>query len=104
MAKVLGVGGIFFRSTDQKATIEWKQPSAATVFSSFLANTTDFEPWKGDMVNLMVDDLEGVLARCAQHGVKPLKVMNDEPNGRFAHIVDLDGRKIELWEPTPMAV
>jgi predicted enzyme related to lactoylglutathione lyase len=51
------------------------------------------------MFNLMVDDLDGVLARCAEHGVAPLAPVLDEFNGRFAHIIDLDGRKIELWEP-----
>ena len=51
----------------------------------------------------MVDDRDGMLGRCADHGVVPLKVMNDEPNGRFAPIMDPEGRKLELWQPAPMA-
>ena len=127
MAKVLGVGGLFFKSPNPAALREWyarvlglsfepwggviflpqaaaAHAGSATVFNPFPVKTDYFDPSKNDyMFNLMVDDLEGMLARCAQHGVKPVKVMNDEPNGRFAHILDPDGRKIELWEPAPMA-
>ena len=126
MANVLGVGGVFFKSQDQEAMQEWysrvlgmdfedwggmfftpemaaDQPGAGTVFTSFEANTDYFEPsTKEFMINLMVDDLDAILSRCAQHGVVPVKMFNDEPNGRFAHIIDLEGRKIELWEPKPM--
>jgi predicted enzyme related to lactoylglutathione lyase len=127
MPKVLGVGGVFFKSQDPAATSEWYgrvlglefhewggvvfDPSVAaghagagTVFSPFKADTTYFEPSDREfMINLMVDDLDGMLARCAQHGVVPVKTFPDEANGRFAHIMDPEGRKIELWEPKPMA-
>jgi predicted enzyme related to lactoylglutathione lyase len=53
------------------------------------------------MINLAVDDLDGILASCAKHGVEAT-VLPDEPNGRFAHILDPEGTKIELWEPKPM--
>jgi predicted enzyme related to lactoylglutathione lyase len=55
------------------------------------------------MVNLMVDDLDAMLARCAEHGVEPIKTYPDEGNGRFAHVMGPDDIKIELWEPKPMA-
>ena len=127
MAKVLGVGGVFFKSKDEAALRDWysrvlglpfedwggviflpqlaaSQPGAATVFSAFSADTDYFAPSTNEfMINLMVDDMDGVLARCAQQGVTPLKRMDDEPNGRFAHILDPEGRKLELWEPRPMA-
>ena len=127
MAKVLGVGGIFFKSRDRAAMREWysrvlglafesfgavvftpdaaaRQPGAAPVFTSFSDDTDYFEPsTKEFMFNLMVDDLNGILARCAEHGVKPVRIFNDQPNGRFAHVIDPEGRKIELWEPAPMA-
>jgi predicted enzyme related to lactoylglutathione lyase len=126
MAKVLGVGGIFFKSKDPAALLNWYRdvigleledwggvvlrpeamaghPGAATVFSPFKQDTTYFEPSKKDfMINLAVDDLEGVLASCAKHGVEA-KVLPDEPNGRFAHIVDPEGNKFELWQPKPMS-
>ena len=125
MAKVIGVGGVFFKSADQAAVRDWygrvlgltyepwggvlflpataaAHPGSATVFSSFAANTDYFEPsTKEFMYNLMVDDLDGILAVAAQHGVTPLLRL-DEANGRFAHIMDPEGRKIELWEPKPM--
>jgi predicted enzyme related to lactoylglutathione lyase len=127
MAQVLGVGGLFFTSRDQAAMREWysrvlglafepfgavlftpdaaaRQPGAATVFTSFAADTDYFQPsTKEFMFHLMVDDLTGMLARCAEHGVKPVGIFNDQPNGRFAHIMDPEARKIELWEPAPMA-
>jgi predicted enzyme related to lactoylglutathione lyase len=126
MAKVLGVGGVFFKSQDQEAMREWYarvlglefedwggmfftpemasgKPGAGTVFTSFEADTDYFEPsTKEFMINLMVDDLDGILERCASEGVEPVEMFDDEPNGRFAHIIDLEGRKLELWEPKPM--
>jgi predicted enzyme related to lactoylglutathione lyase len=47
----------------------------------------------------MVDDLDGVLARASEHGVRPVKPIMEEPNGRFAHVADPEGTTIELWEP-----
>lgn len=126
MAKVLGIGGLFFKAPDKDATREWYtrvlgleqtpwggtlwrpepmagQPGAATVFNIMGADSDYIEPSKADfMFNLVVDDLDGVLARAKAQGVEPVKLFPDEMNGRFAHILDCDGRKIELWEPKPM--
>ena len=127
MAKVLGLGGLFFKSADGAKLRDWygnvlglafepwgglvflpevaaAHPGAGTVFGPFAADTTYFAPSaKEFMFNLMVDDLDGMLARCAEHGVEPLDAVLDEANGRFAHIMDPEGRKIELWQPKPMA-
>jgi predicted enzyme related to lactoylglutathione lyase len=74
------------------------------VFSPFAADTDYFAPSNQDfMFNLMVDDLDAMLARCKAEGVEPVKMFPDEFNGRFAHIMDPEGRKIELWQPRPMA-
>jgi predicted enzyme related to lactoylglutathione lyase len=79
------------------------QPGACTVFSPFDAGTDYFAPSEKEfMFNLIVDDLDGMLAQCAAHGVHPVKTFPDEGNGRFAHIMDPEGRKIELWEPKSM--
>lgn len=126
MARVLGVGGVFFKAHDVDALKEWYRrvigfeindwggvfflpdsaaahPGAGTVWSPFKASTDYFEPSKKDfMINFMVDDLDGVLERCREHGVEPVKLFPDEPNGRFAHVLDPEGNKIELWEPKPM--
>jgi predicted enzyme related to lactoylglutathione lyase len=125
MPQVIGLGGLFFKSADPAAAREWygrvlgltieewgmvftpdaaaAHPGAATVFSPFGADTDYFAPSdKEFMFNLMVDDLDAMLAQCAEHGVHPVKTFPDEVNGRFAHIMDLEGRKIELWQPKPM--
>lgn len=125
MAKVLGIGGIFFKAKDPAALQAWYRdvlgldmqdwggavllpeamaahPGAASVFSPFKQDTTYFAPsTKEFMLNFAVDDLDGMLASCAKHGVDA-KVMPDEPNGRFAHISDPEGTRIELWQPKPM--
>ena len=126
MAKVLGIGGLMFRSRDVPALTRWYEqvlglsfhdwggawfpapetaqwPGAGAVYTPVKAETEYFAPATNEfLVNLMVDDLDAILARCAEHGVTPVKVFPDEPNGRFAHILDPEGRKIELWQPKPM--
>lgn len=126
MAKVLGLGGLFFKSADTEATCAWytrvlgiefegwggtvflpevaaAHPGAGTVFSPFKAESDYFEPSEERfMINLIVDDLTGMLARCREHGVEPILEMFGEANGDFAHIIDPEGRKIELWQPKPM--
>ena len=126
MANVIGLGGLFFKSADTAAMRDWygnvlglefepwgglvflpetaaAHAGAGTVFSPFKADTDYFAPSdKEFMFNLMVDNLDGVLARCAEYDVQPVGELLDEANGRFAHIIDPEGRKIELWEPKPM--
>ncbi|MGE0596990.1 MAG: VOC family protein [Hyphomonadaceae bacterium] len=126
MAKVLGLGGLFFKAADNAATRAWyahvlgveatewggtwfpaeafaAQAGAGTVFNVMSADSDYIAPSTADfMFNLVVDDLDGMLARCREHGVEPVKMFPEEMNGRFAHILDPDGRKIELWEPKPM--
>ena len=53
------------------------------------------------MVNYIVDDLDALLDRLKQEGVKIDAKRMDETYGRFAWIYDLDGNKIELWQPLP---
>jgi predicted enzyme related to lactoylglutathione lyase len=125
MATVLGIGGVFFKAKDPAALGTWYRdvmgldvqgwggvvfrpepmaahPGAGTVFTPFDADTAYFAPSTREfMINLAVDDLDGILASCARHGVDAT-VLPDEPNGRFAHILDPEGTKIELWEPQPM--
>jgi len=126
MAKVLGLGGLFFKSADNDGLRDWyrrvlgietmdwggtwfdARPFAAhagagTVFN-IMPETSDYIAPSTErfMFNLVVDDLDGVLARAREHGVEPIKLFPEEVNGRFAHILDPEGRKIELWEPKPM--
>jgi predicted enzyme related to lactoylglutathione lyase len=126
MAKALGVGGVMFKSADPKATMAWYarvlgvdledwggaifqpaalagKPGAATVFNTMRVDADYLAPSTSDcLINFVVDDLDGVLARCKKHGAEPVKLFPEEFNGRFAHVMDPDGRKIELWEPRPV--
>ena len=123
MAKVIGIGGVFFKVRDGDALRAWytrvlgleiadwggvfftpeaaaRHPGAGTVWSPFASDTDYFAPSKRDfMINLMVDDLDAMLARCKKNGVEPIKVFGDEANGRFAHIMGPDDIMIELWQP-----
>ena len=125
MGNVLGVGGVFFKCRDTQATMAWyarvlglsvedfggalfshqqsaaaKGQGAMTVFSPFAEDTDYFAPSDSPvMINLMVDDLDAVLAKAAAEGVHPVQPGDDQEYGRFAWIMDPDGRKLELWQP-----
>jgi predicted enzyme related to lactoylglutathione lyase len=122
MAKVLGIGGVFFKAADTKALVDWYarvlgfsvedwggvvfKPSGAghQVWSPFKADTDYFAPSSQPyMLNLMVDDLDGVLAKAAAEGVEPTGRQDDENFGKFAWLMDPNGLKLELWEPKPDA-
>lgn len=125
-ARVTGLGGLFFRSRDPKGTIEWYRQhlgidaadwggvafqwqdkdtptqTGYTVWSAFPDDTTYFEPAKQEfMMNFRVVGLDEILADCRAQGVTVVGEVDEQPNGRFAWILDPEGRKIELWEPVP---
>jgi len=121
--RILGIGGIFFKAADQAKTREWyakhlglvdkgqgfmlpwrerddPQQEHVTVWSTFPSNTNYFGPSQATfMVNYIVDGLDALLERLQKDGVKIDPKRMSEPYGRFAWIYDLDGNKIELWEP-----
>lgn len=119
MARVTGLGGIFFRCADPSATRAWyathlgidtddygatfaadPDPRAQSVWSPFKADTDYFGPGGQDfMINFRVDDLEALLAQLAACGISCVGEPMDESYGKFGWVVDCDGRKIELWEP-----
>lgn len=117
MAKVIGIGGVFFKAVDPAALRDWYArvlgfeisrwggskfshlDKGVTAWSPFAADSTYFDPSPhAFMVNLIVDDLDGVLARAAAEGVEPLGRQDDD-FGRFAWILDPAGVKLELWQP-----
>jgi catechol 2,3-dioxygenase-like lactoylglutathione lyase family enzyme len=119
MAKVLGIGGVFFKAEDPKAVrdwyarvlgfelqpwggVTWPQPTIGTPnWSVFEATTTYYAPSTAPfMINYMVDDLDGVLAKASAEGVEALG-REDSEYGRFAWLMDPAGHKIELWQPAP---
>jgi predicted enzyme related to lactoylglutathione lyase len=118
MGKVLGIGGVFFKAADGDAVREWysrvlgfevadwggvvfQHPAAGyQVWSPFKADSDYFDPSPHPvMINLIVDDLDAVLATAAAAGVEPLGREDSDPAGRFAWVLDPAGLKVELWEP-----
>ncbi len=117
MARVTGLGGIFYKVTDTAATQAWYQenlgvggewgamfpfkkddPEGFTLLSPFKAATDYFAPSEAPfMINLRVDDLDGMIADLAAKGVAILG-RQDEDYGRFAWILDPDGIKVELFQ------
>jgi catechol 2,3-dioxygenase-like lactoylglutathione lyase family enzyme len=117
MARVTGIGGIFFRARDPSALNDWyrthlgiTQPEVAvwmqeagpTVFSTFPAATNYFPADKQWMLNLRVDDLPGLIAHLRAAGIAVETRADwdgDGSYGTFARIHDPDGNPIELWQP-----
>ena len=117
MAKVTGLGGIFYKVADTAATQKWYQemlgvggewgamfpfkgddPEGYAVLSPFKAETDYFAPSEARfMINLRVDDLDGIIADLTVKGIEILG-RQDEDYGRFAWIIDPDGVKIELFQ------
>lgn len=120
MAKVLGLGGIFFKSQDPAKLGEWykqhlgmpyeKQQGAImpavdlpaktkTVWSPFSKDTKYFEPsTQPFMLNLIVDNLDEALAQAKEGGATILGEIEDYPYGRFGRFMDPEGNKVELWQ------
>ena len=120
--RIIGVGGIFFKSANRNQTREWyakhlgiadkgggamlpwrerddPQKEHATVWTVFPATTDYFPATQTFMVNYIVDDLDALLDRLREEGVKIDAKRMNESYGKFAWIYDLDGNKIELWQP-----
>jgi predicted enzyme related to lactoylglutathione lyase len=124
MAKVLGIGGVFFKSPDPAKLRAWyaqwlgfdaseyganfapaTMPSGGlTVWNPFDAKTNYFAPSEASfMINLVVDDLDGALAQVQAGGAVLAGDVLNEDYGRFGWFVDPDGNKVELWQPPPPA-
>ena len=117
MAKVVGLGGIFYRVADPVATKEWYKdvlgvggewgamfafsddsPDGFSLLSPFGTDSDYFAPSSQPfMINLRVDDLDSMIADLTTKDVAILGRQDDD-NGRFAWIVDPDGIKLELWQ------
>ena len=120
--RVTGIGGIFIKSNDPVAAREWydrhlgfgadqyghsfewrhiDNPNlkGSTIWSTFPANTKYFEPGTKDfMLNFRVENLEWLLGELKKEGIELIGEMQAHEYGKFAHIMDPDGNKIELWE------
>jgi lactoylglutathione lyase len=123
MAKVTGIGGFFFKTSDKSGTAQWfrevlgvptedwgtvfkwrdrdePERRGYTVLGLHASASDYFGPSTREfMLNLRVDDLDGMLAALKERGVEVVKVFDPEPNGRFAHVKGPDGMVLELWQP-----
>jgi predicted enzyme related to lactoylglutathione lyase len=123
MKRVTSIGGIFFKCKDPKkmrgwyqehlglntnqygAVFEWRQAddSAKKGFSQwspFAEKTKYFEPsTKEFMINYRVEDLEALVEELKKEGVTITDTVESFDYGKFVHIMDIEGNKIELWEP-----
>ena len=123
MKKVTGIGGIFFKckdpnkmkewykthlgldTTDYGATFEWREDAdptkkGSTTWSPFTEKTKYFEPSTKDfMINYRVEDIESLVNELKKEGVTVIDTIEAYDYGKFVHILDMEGNKIQLWEP-----
>lgn len=121
--KVTGIGGIFFRSKNPKATREWYGKNLGLAiddfgspfefrnannpeeinylrWSPFDESTDYFAPSEKEfMINYRVQNIEGLVKKLEENGVTIVDEIAEFEYGKFVHIMDADGNKIELWEP-----
>lgn len=124
MAKVTGIGGVFFKSNnDNKELLNWYSKNLGIKLEDFggaVLNWSDdqaedggltvwhiaekgsewFSPSNASfMINYRVDDMAGMIAQLTDAGIELIKEPESHENGKFAWIADPEGNKIELWEP-----
>ncbi|MEO8998199.1 MAG: VOC family protein [Rhodanobacter sp.] len=120
MAKVTGLGGIFFKSRDPSALAAWyaehlglnvdnwggvrfnedEGRAGYTLWSPFAADTQHFAPsTQPYMINFRVDDLDALLAQLRTAGIVVDERIDQSEFGRFGWIMDPEGTRIELWQP-----
>lgn len=121
--KVTGIGGIFFRSKNPQETKDWYGKNLGLAineygspfefrnanrpyeinylnWSPFDENTDYFAPSEKEfMINYRVQNIEGLVKKLKANGVTIVDTIEEYDYGKFVHIMDQDGNKIELWEP-----
>lgn len=121
--KVTGIGGIFFFTENPKETREWyaknlgfdvndwgstfesrnvdkPEEVSSLQWSPFKKGDDYFSPSKKDfMINYRVQNIEGLVNQLKENGVTVLDEIATYDYGKFVHIMDAEGNKIELWEP-----
>ena len=124
MAKVTGIGGVFFKSRTDKAVLaawyhqhlgipleswggavlRWPEDKAddggLTVWTVAAPESKWFSPSESAfMINYRVDDMDELLAQLRASEVQIVSGPESHENGKFAWIMDPDGNKVELWQP-----
>ena len=117
MPSITGIGGIFLRANDPKALYQWYEkhlglvkgegsfafPASTRqdqiVFSFFKQDNDYFPPAQKAMLNLLVDDLDGLLDRLISEGVTVDPKRETYDFGKFGWVTDPEGNRVELWQP-----
>jgi len=123
MARVTGIGGVFFKARDPKALAQWYAKHLGLVLEDFggailkwpddkaedegltvwhLAEQSSewFAPSESSfMINYRVDDLEALARQLADADFPLTKPIEKHENGKFGWVIDPEGNKVELWEP-----
>jgi len=117
MASITGFGGAFLRANDPKALYAWYEQhlslkksegyytfpiptqNAQIVFSFFKQQDEYFPLEQKAMLNLQVDDLDGLLDRLIAAGVSVDPKRDSYDFGKFGWVTDPEGNRIELWQP-----
>jgi predicted enzyme related to lactoylglutathione lyase len=114
MERVIGIGGVFFKSTDADKLRQWYQSNLGidvdpsyggamfddTAWSIFPSTTHYFDPsTKPYMINYRVRDLDAMLDQLRRAGATIDPKIDDTDYGRFGWAMDPEGNRIELWEP-----
>lgn len=123
MARVTGIGGVFFKARDPKALAAWYRthlgmeitewggvafrwaddPAGAagtTIWNPFAADTTYFAPGTASfMINYRVDDVHALVATLREAGCAVDDKVETSEYGTFGWVVDPEGNKLELWQP-----
>ena len=111
MEKVIGIGGVFFKSDDAPKLRDWYRDNLGidvdptyggtmlgeTVWTIFPSTSKYFD--KPYMVNYRVSDLDAMLAQLRAAGAVVDPKVDDSEYGRFGWAVDPEGNRIELWQP-----
>ncbi len=122
MKRATGIGGVFFKCQDPKKVTEWYQKhlgldtnpygatfewyestdstqKAQTQWTPFPESTTYFGPAQAVMINYRVENLEALVEELKKENVTIVDAIETYDYGKFVHILDGEGNKVQLWEP-----
>ncbi len=123
MKKITGIGGVFVKCKDVDVMKQWYKTylgldagdygmtfewcdlsklavSGSTTWNLFSKDTKHFDPsTQNFMINYTVENIEELFEELKTSGVTILDTIQSYDYGKFVHILDIEGNKIELWEP-----
>ena len=123
MRKVTGIGGIFFKCNNPDSTKEWYRKHLGLNTDDYGTNFewrqadapnkkgfTQWSPFKKDstyfgssdqkmMINYRVENLDLLVKQLKSEGVNIVDEIEEHEYGKFVHILDNEGNRVELWEP-----